>query len=119
MTEFLQQIEQFHFLRPWWLLGLLPAVILVVLLWKRKASYGSWQRVISPHLLPHLLSANLAQQSRLPLILLLLCWLLAIVAMAGPTWKQLPQAVQKKVNAQVIVLDLTLSMYAKDLPPSP
>lgn len=118
MTDFLQQIEHFHFLRPWWLLGLLPAMILVALLWKRKASYGNWERVISPHLLPHLLSANVTQQSRAPLIALLFCWLLAVIAMAGPTWKQLPQAVQKKVNAQVIVLDLSLSMYAKDLPPS-
>lgn len=118
MTEFLQQIEQFHFLRPWWLLAFIPALILLALLWKRKASYGSWQKVISPHLLPHLLTGNIVQQSRLPLLMLALCWLLAIVAMAGPTWKQLPQAVQKKVDAQVIVLDLSLSMFAKDLPPS-
>ena len=118
MTEFLQHIEDFQFLRPFWLLGLIPAVILVIMLWNRKSSYGGWQRVISPHLLPHLLAGNVVQQSRAPLIMLLLCWLLAVVAMAGPTWQQLPQAVQKKVDAQVIVLDLSLSMYAKDLPPS-
>ncbi len=118
MTEFLQHIEDFHFLRPLWLLGLIPAVLLVLLLWNRKSSYGGWQRVISPHLLPHLLAGNVVRQSRAPLIMLLLCWLLAVVAMAGPTWQQLPQAVQKKINAQVIVLDLSLSMYAKDLAPS-
>ncbi|MEE2731580.1 MAG: VWA domain-containing protein [Pseudomonadota bacterium] len=118
MNAFLQQIEDFHFLRPWWLLGLIPALLLVILLWHRKSSYGGWQRVISPHLLPHLLAGNVVQQSRAPLIMLLFCWLLAVVAMAGPTWQQLPQAVQKKVNAQVIVLDLSLSMYAKDLAPS-
>ena len=43
MTEFLQQIEQFRFLRPWWLLGVIPAVILIMLLWNRKSSYGGWQ----------------------------------------------------------------------------
>ncbi|RLT88756.1 MULTISPECIES: VWA domain-containing protein [unclassified Ketobacter] len=118
MTEFLQQIEQFRFLRPWWLLGVIPAVILIMLLWNRKSSYGGWQRVISPHLLPHLLAGNVTRQSRAPLVMLLICWLLAVVAMAGPTWQQLPQAVQKKINAQVIVLDLSLSMYAKDLAPS-
>ncbi|HBO95398.1 MAG TPA: hypothetical protein DD667_19095, partial [Gammaproteobacteria bacterium] len=108
MTEFLQQIEQFRFLRPWWLLGVIPAVILIMLLWNRKSSYGGWQRVISPHLLPHLLAGNVTRQSRAPLVMLLICWLLAVVAMAGPTWQQLPQAVQKKINAQVIVLDLSL-----------
>ena len=85
MTEFLQQIEQFRFLRPWWLLGVIPAVILIMLLWNRKSSYGGWQRVISPHLLPHLLAGNVTRQSRAPLVMLLICWLLAVVAMAGPT----------------------------------
>lgn len=118
MSDFLLHIEDFHFLRPFWLLGLIPAVLLVILLWNRKSSYGGWQRVISPHLLPHLLAGNVVQQSRGPLIMLLLCWVLAIVALAGPTWKQLPQTVQKKVNAQVVVLDLSLSMYAQDLAPS-
>ena len=118
MSDFLLHIEDFHFLRPFWLFGLIPAILLVVLLWNRKSSYGGWQRVISPHLLPHLLAGNVVQQSRAPLIMLLFCWLFAIVAMAGPTWKQLPQSVQKKVNAQVVVLDLSLSMYAQDLTPS-
>lgn len=118
MNDFLQQIHQFHFLRPWWLLALVPAAIIIVLLWQRKAAYGSWQRVISPHLLPHLLAGNVARQSKLPLILLALGWLLGVVAMAGPTWQQLPQAVQKKIQAQIIVMDLSLSMYSKDLPPS-
>lgn len=118
MTEFLQQIEQFHFLRPLWLLAILPAIILIALMWRRKAAYGTWQRVISPHLLPHLLSGNVTQQSKTPLVLLLISWILASIAMAGPTWRTLPQAVQKKVDAQVIVLDLSLSMYAKDMAPS-
>lgn len=118
MTEFLQEIEQFHFLRPYWLLAIIPALILIVLMWKRKAAFGPWQSVISPHLLPHLLSGNVQQQSKFPLVLLLICWLLASIAMAGPTWRTLPQAVQKKIDAQVIVLDLSLSMYAKDIAPS-
>lgn len=118
MTEFLQEIEQFHFLRPYWLLAIIPALILILLMWKRKAAFGPWQSVISPHLLPHLLSGNVQQQSKFPLVLLLICWLLASIAMAGPTWRTQPQAVQKKIDAQVIVLDLSLSMYAKDIAPS-
>ena len=71
MTEFLKEIEQFHFLRPYWLLAIVPALILIVLMWKRKAAFGPWQSVISPHLLPHLLSGNVQQQSKFPLVLLL------------------------------------------------
>lgn len=118
MNTLLQALQDFHFLRPWWLLGIVPAALLVALLWQRKASYGSWDKVISPHLLPHLMQGGQAVQHRGPLLVLLTGWLLACLAMAGPTWQKLPQAVQKKVDAQVIVLDLSLSMYSTDLAPS-
>lgn len=118
MNALLLSLQDFHFVRPWWLLGILPALLLVIFLWKRKASYGSWDKVISPHLLPHLMQGGQAVQHRAPLLLLLAGWLLACVAMAGPTWQKLPQAVQKKIDAQVIVLDLSLSMYSTDLAPS-
>lgn len=118
MNAFLTALNDFHFVRPWWLLGAFPALLLVYLLWKRRAAYGSWDKVISPHLLPHLIQGSQQVQSRKPLVLLLAGWLLACIAMAGPTWQQLPQAVQKRIDAQVIVLDLSLSMYATDLAPS-
>lgn len=118
MSDFFQQVAQFHFLRPLWLLAILPASLLVVLLWRRKASYGLWEQVISPHLLPHLMKGNVGGQNRSALVLLLIGWLLASLALAGPTWRKLPTAAQKKIEAQVIVLDLSVSMYATDLPPS-
>ncbi len=118
MPDWLTYVEQFHFLRPLWLLAIVPAVLVALLLWRQKPSYGLWEQVISPHLLPHLLSVNSGQQSKLPVVLLMLGWFLASIAMAGPTWKQLPQPVQEKIDAQVILLDLSLSMYAKDLSPS-
>ncbi len=118
MTALMAAIQDFHFLRPWWLLGVIPATVLVLLLWQRRTSYGSWDKVISPHLLPHLMQGTITPQSHKPLLLLLGGLLLACLAMAGPTWQKLPQAVQKKVTAQVIVLDLSLSMYATDLAPS-
>ena len=111
-------IEQFHFLRPLWLLALLPLTLILVLLWRRQTRFGAWEQVIAPHLLPHLIAGNQTSKRRLPLYLLTLAWLLAAIALAGPTWKKLPQPVQQKVDATVVLLDLSLSMYAKDLPPS-
>lgn len=118
MDKLLSDLAQFHFLRPEWFLALIPAVILIVLLWNKRSAAGTWQAVISPHLLPHLLQGNIAKPMRVPFILLLIGWVLAVFAMAGPTWKKLPQAVQKKVDAQVIVMDLSLSMFAQDISPS-
>jgi len=114
----LSHVTLFHFIRPWFLLSLIPAVLLFIFLWLRKPNYGSWHHVISPHLLPHLLQGTVKQQGKFPLVLLLVSWIIASFALAGPTWSKLPQTVQKKINAKVILLDLSLSMLAQDLNPS-
>jgi len=114
----LSHITLFHFIRPWFLLSLIPAVLLFIFLWLRKPNYGSWHHVISPHLLPHLLQGTVKQQGKFPLVLLFTCWIITSFALAGPTWSKLPQTVQKKINAKVILLDLSLSMLSQDLKPS-
>lgn len=118
MNDWLNTLAQFHFLRPYWLLAPLPALLLVALLWRKGAHAGEWKRAIAPHLLAHLVQGSQTRDSKTPLLLLLGAWLLASVAMAGPTWEQLPAAMKKKIDARVIVLDLTLSMLSGDTPPS-
>ncbi|MCG8312468.1 MAG: VWA domain-containing protein [Pseudomonadales bacterium] len=118
MDNLLIELAQFHFLRPEWFLALVPLAILLILLWQKRSAFGSWQTVIAPHLLPHLLQGSLGNKQRTPIVLLSIAWLVGIVALAGPTWQKHPQAVQKKVNAQIIVMDLSLSMFAQDISPS-
>lgn len=118
MNQLLSDMAQFHFLRPEWFAALLPVVLLIILLWNRRSAYGSWQQVIAPHLLRHLLEGSGQRKKRGPVILLLVAWVVTVFALAGPTWNKLPQAVQKKVNAQIIVMDLSLSMFAQDVSPS-
>lgn len=118
MESSISLFSSFHFIRPWLLLAIIPAIIVTLLLWFKKANHGPWQQVISAHLLPHLLEGSNKQDSRFPIILLFIGWVLASIAMAGPTWSKLPQTVQKKVNARVILLDLSLSMLAQDIKPS-
>jgi len=45
-------------------------------------------------------------------------WLLAILALAGPSWEKLPQPLMQKQDGLVILLDLSYSMYAEDIQPS-
>ena len=52
------------------------------------------------------------------LVLLALAWFLAVLALAGPSLERQPQPVGQGDDALVLVLDLSLSMYAEDLPPS-
>ena len=108
----------FHFLRPEWLWGLLPLVGLLVFLAKRGANAHVWESVCDAHLLPHVLVGTTGAKSRSPIILLGLGWTLALVALAGPVWSQLPQPVFRAESALVIVLDVSRSMDAQDVAPS-
>lgn len=118
MSAVLDALYQFHFLRPLWLLLLLPLGILCWILWRKRQSAASWRTLIAPHLLPHLLTSGGERSARLPLYLLACGWLLATLAGAGPTWEQIAQPVKKRQEATVLILDLSLSMYASDLEPS-
>lgn len=111
-------LENFHFLRPLWLLALVPALIFIIALWRVNTVVTAWDKAIDKSLLPFLLDRSKSAAQRTPLLLLLAAWCLSIVAMAGPVWNQLPQPVQKREDALVIVMDLSLSMFAPDHSPS-
>ncbi len=111
-------IEQFHFLRPAWLL-LLP--ILLILLWQgfqRRHSSRGWQSVVDANLLPHLLAGKNQVRDNSLWALSAIVGVIAIVALAGPVWDKLPQPIYRQQAALVIVLDLSRSMDATDIKPS-
>ncbi|MEX2335110.1 MAG: VWA domain-containing protein, partial [Pseudohongiella sp.] len=114
----MQTLAQFHFLRPFWLLALIPALFFFSRLWRLDAQGSAWHKVIDQSLLPYLLSANKSTSQRLPLILLIAAWVLSVVALAGPTWSKQTQPVQERQEALVIVLDLSLGMFANDRDPN-
>ena len=112
-------LADFHFLRPAWLLLLVPALALAFLVARARRRSGSWQTVISPALLPYLLEDAAGPRRRGPLLpLLVLAWSLATVAAAGPSWVRQPLPVLQKQDALVVILDLSYSLWAEDLAPS-
>jgi Ca-activated chloride channel family protein len=110
--------EQFQFLRPIWLLGLIPMLVCFLAMWRINSVVTAWDKAIDKSLLPFLLDRSKNAAQRTPLIILLIAWTLAVLSMAGPVWQKLPQPVQKREDALVIVLDLSLSMFAPDHEPS-
>lgn len=107
-----------HFLRPAWFLALLPLAALLLLVWRQRLASRSWQAVVDPGLLPHLLIDGGGRPRRWPLAALALGALLAVTALAGPTWEKLQQPVFRRDSALVVLLDLSRSMDAADLQPS-
>ncbi|MDJ0878643.1 MAG: VWA domain-containing protein, partial [Halieaceae bacterium] len=110
-------LANFHFLRPAWLLAALPIPPLGWLLYRQLGAGKAWSSIISDQLLPHLLSSGRVA-SRWPLAVVLAAWLLAVIALAGPSWERLPQPVERREHALVVLYDLSLSMYATDITPS-
>ena len=111
-------INEFHFIRPYWLLAFLPLLAFIFLSVKHKLQQGSWQAVCDPELLPFILQEQELKQSRLPLIASSLAAILSIIALAGPTWQRIPTPVFRNAAALVIALDLSRSMDATDIKPS-
>lgn len=111
-------MENFHFLRPEFLFGLIPAFILVCLVLFIQSNRSTWTRAIDPALLPFLLDKDSSPRASYPVFGLLLLWSLGLVALAGPVWQQIPVPVQEREDALVIVADMSLSMYATDVIPN-
>ena len=111
-------MSTFHFLRPWWLLALLPCVALIWQLYTAHDPIHRWRKVIAPSLLPYLL-VHAEQYGRIsPIALLPVCWTLVVLALAGPTWQREPAPFGDDTAVLVIVLKVTPSMREKDLEPT-
>jgi len=109
---------EFHFLRPWWLLAIIPALLLAGFFLKQSVRHSKWQAAIHPQLLKVLLEDGGDGGNRWVSVFTGLGLLLMALALAGPTWNRLPQRVEQAKDALVIILDLSYSMYAEDLAPS-
>lgn len=109
----------FHFLRPEWLLAIIPAVLLAIFAWRRVGSGRSnWARVVDSHLLKHLVLKEKGRSRKWPVIALLAGWTLASVAAAGPAWERLPTPALGRIDPTVIVMSLAQSMNATDQSPT-
>ncbi len=106
------------FIRPWWLLGVLPVVVMAVLWARRRMAASHWESSIDPALLRVLLEPGSSGGFRKMAWLVAGALALATVGLAGPAWQKLPQPVEEKRDALVIVFDLSLSMFARDVRPS-
>jgi len=111
-------MSEFHLLRPLWLLALIPGLVLLIGLWRTRGEGSAWERVFDRRLLDQLWLEAPGRASHLPLWLLGSGWLLAVLILAGPVWERLPVPAWQTQWSRVIVLDLSPSMAAADLPPS-
>ena len=111
-------LQDFHLVRPLWCLAILPCAWLLYRFALYQRSTSGWASAIDEELLSVQLAPGTATKRHGTTILLGIVMALAIIALAGPAWQRLPQAVEQKRDALVIVVDMSLSMYAQDIAPS-
>ncbi|MFJ1269637.1 VWA domain-containing protein [Legionella lytica] len=111
-------IADFHFLRPWWLLMIIPLLGLGFASWRRHPKLHAWAEICDPHLLHHLLQKKGQGRRMGAIFCLLLSILFMIISIAGPAWHKLPVPTYKPIQPRVLVLDMSENMLEKDLSPN-
>ena len=94
-------LSQFHFLRPWWALAVIPVLVVLLIQFKRADVVKRWQTIIAPHLLQHLLLERRGNRLLKPASILCLLMLLLVLLLMGPTWSRQPSPFLKDAAALV------------------
>lgn len=110
-------LAAFHFLRPWWLLGLLLVPWVAWSIHRRRGGWQALARLVDAALLPSVVQGHAVRQ-RLPLALAVLAWLLAVLALAGPAWSHVEAPLYSQRAAQVVAISLSQRMLSRDVAPS-
>lgn len=106
-----------HFLRPHWLWALLALPVLAWWWRVQRHRLNAWQGHVDPHLLQHLLVRG-GRSARTGMVAAGLGYALAVLALAGPSWRQGEQPLWQAQRPLVLVLDLSSRITTPDLPPS-
>jgi len=118
--------NNFHFIRPWWLLAFFALFLVIFLLKKIRYYQSPWQHFLPSHLAKALLEnsqsqaaikASATSQTRYWLKPLLIGSCI-IFSLAGPAWQKLPQPVYQLERGAVLIMDMSYSMYATDVKPN-
>jgi len=110
-------MNEFHLLRPWWLLALIPVVLLYWRLLYSQKHQAGWHQWLPGHLSKVLVKSG-SQPSLWPAHRFLLISVLATLALSGPTWERLPQPVYQLESGQVVIMDMSPSVLADDISPN-
>lgn len=111
-------IELFHFLRPWWLLGV-PVVLVCWWLAHQRETRTQTPQAMLPEHLSAALTMGQAGRCRLrPVDTVVLALLLMLFAAAGPTWSKQASPWFTETAPLVVALEVTDSMRANDLLPT-
>ena len=110
-------MADFHFIRPWWLLALIPLALFYWRLLSMHKTQSGWHQWLPQHLAQVLVNSG-GKHRPWSAHRLALFWFISSAALAGPTWEQLPQPVYQLQTGQVVIVDMSPSVLAEDIQPN-
>ncbi|MFT7682292.1 MAG: Ca-activated chloride channel family protein [Moritella dasanensis] len=110
--------QNFHFIRPLWLLAFVPFILFFLMNFRQKKSQEAGLKNFPPHLLAALTVGEQGWKKLLPLKLWGFLVVLAIIIAAGPSWLRQASPFGEDTAPLVIVLDVSESMLQQDIQPS-
>ncbi|NOH97141.1 VWA domain-containing protein [Vibrio sp. 99-70-13A1] len=105
-------MSNFEFLYPLWLIAL--AVIPLVFIFSHRTQE---RPLIAPHIAQYLSPSN-SKPSRNKRKYFALWWAISVIALAGPSFQKVERPSFEKTPARVLVMDMSMSMYATDIKPN-
>ena len=111
-------LEHFHFLRPFWLVAIIPAIVLLITSIRNQFKNKTTLNFCDTHLCDYIIIENHKNSNVIFSSIIFMIWMLMILALSGPTWSHYNQNLYQKSNARVIVLDVSRSMNTTDIVPS-
>lgn len=114
----ISSLANFHFLRPQWLWALLPAALVIFMMWRQRSAIARWRSVIAPHLLEHLVVKPKGRSWLRPELVTGVVLILAALAVAGPSWRREPPPFTQDTAPLILALDLSEAMLVQDIQPS-
>ena len=112
-------IDAFHWIRPGWLAAI-PAFALIWWLVRRRdrGKHVANPLALPPHLLDVLTVNRTAARGVRSIDLIILTFMVAALAAAGPTWQRIPNPFFSETAPLIVAVELTDTMRANDVSPT-
>jgi Ca-activated chloride channel family protein len=114
----LRTLQHFHFMRPWWLLLVIPMIFIVRSFGQKNDNLALWRLLMSEEILGILTVKGNDNNWYSPKNAMGLAALLASIVLAGPTWRQQASPFTEDKSALIIALDVSETMNQNDVQPS-